>query len=123
MNTAKCDSDVFEKGETIGVFSCTKEEAESICAYITKATNCPCDWHYAGGRVVMKIIPKIEVGLDDIGPLLFVVHKTDFGNTQRYENMFLAIRYYLFQHLGFNTKLIIEPQSKSDLFMFFILKR
>jgi len=127
MNSEKCNNDVFENGETIGVFTCTKEEAESICAYITKATECPCDWHYVGGRVVMKIIPVIKFGLSDAGTFTLDLDKYNsvyFDQKQNYDNMFLNIRYNLLHKVGFTSTLSIDDYHDGKyIFLFKINQR
>lgn len=60
-NTENCNQDVYEDGVTMGVFDMTKQEAEAYCIAETKRTGNFHDWHYAGGRVVVKaLLPKGE---------------------------------------------------------------
>lgn len=50
----KCDKEVFEHGEFVGVFACSKEEAEKMCEALTNETNIFHDWYFFfGGRVVL----------------------------------------------------------------------
>jgi len=51
-----CDRDVYERGEVVGVYNMPKEEAEALRHRLTKETGNLHDWHYSGGRVVMKVL-------------------------------------------------------------------
>lgn len=54
MSLEKCDKDVFEKGQSLGLFDMTKEQAEQHCLTQTKETGDKHDWHYVAGRVHIK---------------------------------------------------------------------
>lgn len=60
MDPNKCDQEVFEKGISLGFFDMTKEEANRYCIDRAEETGHRYDWHYAGGRVHMKYLPKGE---------------------------------------------------------------
>jgi hypothetical protein len=53
-----CDLDVYKHGELIGVYDMPKAEAEELRKKLTKETGRLHDWHYFGGRVVMKALPE-----------------------------------------------------------------
>lgn len=53
-----CDLDVYKHGELIGVYDMPKEAAEALRHQLTKETGRLHDWHYVGGRVVMKALPE-----------------------------------------------------------------
>jgi len=61
----KCNEDVFKKGQVIAILDETKEEAERICKEMTEQTGCLHDWRYAGGRVVVKALSKLDTLLAD----------------------------------------------------------
>lgn len=56
----RCNDDVFERGESLGLFDMSKEEAEEKCKYLTKETGELHDWHYIAGRVHIKVLRKVE---------------------------------------------------------------
>jgi hypothetical protein len=56
LSTEVCAQDVFEKGQSIGLFDIPKHTANEICAGISAATGARVDWHYIGGRVHMKAL-------------------------------------------------------------------
>lgn len=58
MSSGECNMEVYKHGELVGVYDMPKEEAEELCEKLTKETGCLHDWHYVGGRVVMKALPK-----------------------------------------------------------------
>lgn len=51
-----CADDVYERGQSIGLFDIPKETANAICTGISAATGALVDWHYVGGRVHMKAL-------------------------------------------------------------------
>lgn len=53
-----CDLDVYKYGELIGVYDMPKDDAEALRHRLTKETGRLHDWHYFGGRVVMKALPE-----------------------------------------------------------------
>ena len=50
----QCDDDIFKNGIIVSVLDITKADAEKLCATETEATGIKHDWHYSGGRVVIK---------------------------------------------------------------------
>lgn len=58
MFLEKCNDDVYKHGQIVGVYSMPKEEAEALCQRLTRETGRAHDWHYSGGRVVVKVLPK-----------------------------------------------------------------
>lgn len=52
----ECAQDVYEHGQSIGLFDIPKETANAICAGIAAITGARVDWHYIGGRVHMKAL-------------------------------------------------------------------
>lgn len=58
MSTAECNQDVYKHGKVVGVYDMPKEEAEAACKKATEDSGCLHDWHYVGGRVVVKALPK-----------------------------------------------------------------
>lgn len=57
LSTEKCDQTVFDKGEFIGVFDISKEQAEDLCKHETERTGRKHDWHYFAGRVRVLALP------------------------------------------------------------------
>ena len=53
-NPDECDHEVFTHGIVVGVFAMLKHEAEAACEKATRETGDKHDWHYSGGRVVIK---------------------------------------------------------------------
>lgn len=54
-----CDYEVYSHGKVIGVFDMPKDEANQLVVKLSKKTGNRIDWHYFGGRVVMKmLLPK-----------------------------------------------------------------
>ena len=53
-----CNRKVYEEGISIGMFDMPKEEAEALCKRLTEETGLLHDWHYFGGRVVIKRLNK-----------------------------------------------------------------
>lgn len=52
-----CDYEVYSHGKVIGVFDMPKDEANQLVVKLSKKTGNRIDWHYVGGRVVMKMLP------------------------------------------------------------------
>ncbi|RWA55326.1 hypothetical protein AU476_07400 [Cupriavidus sp. UYMSc13B] len=59
--TDQCAQDVFEHGESIGLFDIPKDTANAICAGIHAVTGARVDWHYVGGRVHMKALAAAPI--------------------------------------------------------------
>lgn len=53
-NMEKFDMNIFQNGESVGLFNMSKDEAESYCEKLTEETGIKHDWHYIGGRVHVK---------------------------------------------------------------------
>lgn len=53
-----CAPDIYAHGETVAVVDMPKAEAEAYCKEQTAKTGHQYDWHYAGGRVVIKCLTK-----------------------------------------------------------------
>ncbi|WP_035942512.1 hypothetical protein, partial [Caballeronia glathei] len=66
LSTEVCAQDVFEKGQSIGLFDIPKHTANEICAGISAATGARVDWHYIGGRVHMKALAATPASSADI---------------------------------------------------------
>lgn len=103
-----CNQEVFEHGTLLGVFHFNKNEADIITEFIQRVTKCQCDWHYAGGRVIIKFIPKIIIDNSKIKRTLHLTStKSQFFGLvdckRLYENMFLILRANLLQVGGFST--------------------
>ena len=49
--------EVYAHGKVIGVFDMPKDEANQLVVKLSKKTGNRIDWHYVGGRVVMKMLP------------------------------------------------------------------
>lgn len=51
-----CDREIYENGDTLGVFAPTPdaEEFERIVIAIRQYYGIRIDWHFAGGRIVLK---------------------------------------------------------------------
>lgn len=54
--TMSCDTEVYEKGVSVGLYDMPKEEAEAMCKQLTRQTGYLHDWHYFGGRVHVKAL-------------------------------------------------------------------
>jgi len=52
-----CDYEVYSHGKVIGIFDMPKDEANQLVVKLSKKTGNRIDWHYVGGRVVMKMLP------------------------------------------------------------------
>lgn len=57
INPDECDSEVYKRGTSVGLFAIPKEDANAICAGIAAATGARVDWHYIAGRVHIKALP------------------------------------------------------------------
>lgn len=57
----ECAQDVYQHGQSIGLFDIPKDTANAICAGITAITGARVDWHYIAGRVHMKAIAAPSV--------------------------------------------------------------
>ena len=57
LNKDECDHEVYAHGEVIGVFDMPKDKANELVVKLSKKTGNRIDWHYVGGRVVMKMLP------------------------------------------------------------------
>jgi len=57
LNKDECDHEVYAHGEVIGVFDMPKDKANELVVKLSKKTGNRIDWHYVGGRGVMKMLP------------------------------------------------------------------
>ena len=53
-----CNQEVYERGYLVGVWDKSQEEATAHCKRLTEETGLLHDWHYFGGRVVIKRLNK-----------------------------------------------------------------
>ena len=53
-----CNKDVYEKGVLVEVCDMPKYKADARCKRLTEETGLLHDWHYFGGRVVIKRLNK-----------------------------------------------------------------
>lgn len=53
-----CNQDVFDHGYVYGVIDMPKEKAELFCKEKSEETGNQFDWHYHGGRAVVKCLTK-----------------------------------------------------------------
>lgn len=56
ISTDECAHDVYQHGQSIGLFDIPKETANAICSGISTVMGASVDWHYIGGRVHMKAL-------------------------------------------------------------------
>lgn len=56
----KCNQAVYDRGFTAGIYSMPKHKAEEFCKAESKRTGDMYDWHYVGGRVVVKCLPSVK---------------------------------------------------------------
>jgi hypothetical protein len=56
MNDDVCNTRIFEEGIVVGIFDIPKELANTLCRELTSSGYAEVDWHYVGGRVVMKAL-------------------------------------------------------------------
>ena len=60
MSKTTCDQDVFERGDFVGLYNITKDQAEAMCERLTEQTGDKHDWHYVAGRVRVLRLPREE---------------------------------------------------------------
>lgn len=65
MSSTECNLNVYKYGIHVGTYDMPKEKAELLRVELTEETGCLHDWHYVGGRVIMKALPK---GFDPLDP-------------------------------------------------------
>ena len=53
-----CNKEVYEKGVLVEVCDMPKYKADARCKRLTEETGLLHDWHYFGGRVVIKRLNK-----------------------------------------------------------------
>lgn len=94
-----CDYEVYSHGKVIGVFDMPKDEANQLVVKLSKKTGNRIDWHYVGGRVVMKMLP----------PKASVNSRTLKSRNQR-EGWYVGKR-CLFDDTGKFIKLVHKRQS------------
>lgn len=58
MAIDECNADVYKYGQLVGIYDMPKEIAEASCKLATEQSGCLHDWHYVGGRVYIKALPK-----------------------------------------------------------------
>lgn len=59
--TDECDKDVYENGKVIAVFGdIAKEIVEVWCKLVAKESGQKVDWHYVGGRAVVKAVGDLN---------------------------------------------------------------
>lgn len=58
LDTNACNQEVYEKGVLVEVCDIPKEEADKYCKSLTEESGMLHDWHYFGGRVVIKRLQK-----------------------------------------------------------------
>lgn len=54
----ECDERVFKYGDVVAITDMPKEQADQHCKDMTANSDRQYDWHYSGGRVVIKALKK-----------------------------------------------------------------
>ena len=54
INSERCNTDVYNHGESLGLHDMSKLEAENFCIRETGKTGDLHDWHWVAGRVHLK---------------------------------------------------------------------
>lgn len=53
----QCDKQIFTNGSSIAIMTgISNEEMNRICEEISNYSGSPTDWHYCGGRAVIKTL-------------------------------------------------------------------
>lgn len=56
MDLDKCDTEVFNNGELVGIFDMSKNTANSLCENLSNITGWKFDWNFAAGRVILRYL-------------------------------------------------------------------
>lgn len=61
-NAGECNKEVFENGETVAIMAGKGAlEIESYVKSISEKTGQRMDWHYSGGRAVVKVLGDVDI--------------------------------------------------------------
>lgn len=60
MNHDKCNEDIYSKGKVVAVMDCPKLVMNAICEEVSKRYNIEIDWHYVGGRCIVKTLEDVD---------------------------------------------------------------
>lgn len=75
MSAADCDQEIFDKGETAGWIDACSYIAEQWVKHVAAESGQRVDWHYAGGRAVIRFIGDRAKVLAAMGALESELHK------------------------------------------------
>lgn len=55
-NPDTCDTEIYEKGEPVAIITGSRADIESFVQRIASRSGQRVDWHYVGGRAVVKVL-------------------------------------------------------------------
>lgn len=73
----ECDREVYEHGTVVAVFVMPKDACEALCVGLAATTGCRVDWHYVGGRNVVKVLG--DAAADRVRALVREIHGAQGG--------------------------------------------
>ena len=77
------DKEVYESGESLGLFDMPKEKADAYCKAETERTGRKHDWHYFAGRVHIKCLPAPKFNQQEVDYLLRLIDSQETGDAMQ----------------------------------------
>ena len=53
-----CNDVIYTEGKMVLMVAGKKEPVEEFVQYVSNKTGCPVDWHYVGGRAIIKTMSE-----------------------------------------------------------------
>ena len=75
------DKEVYESGESLGLFDMPKEKADAYCKAETERTGRKHDWHYFAGHVHIKCLPAPKFNQQEVDYLLRLMDSQESSMT------------------------------------------
>lgn len=62
IDNINCDQDIFNNGKTVAILTNIKPQILNLyCQIISEETNQKIDWHFAGGRAIVKALGNLTL--------------------------------------------------------------
>lgn len=69
IDYGRCNKEIYERGNVVGVYQFSKDEMHSICEKANHYNGVNVDWHYSGGRPIVKTLGDVylaEYAINDV---------------------------------------------------------
>jgi uncharacterized protein YlxP (DUF503 family) len=76
MSDEACDTEIYDKGEAIWFLACEKPLIERAVQAASKLSEQKMDWHYVGGRGVVRVLGDREKAEKSLAKVLSYLTET-----------------------------------------------